>query len=240
MLYNEHQPNGPDPGKYVLVVTKEGQYWRRKRGSSKKAVLNEAFQHHVGLVKITAPAAKRIVTKLRYYTERLETGRLTLKIAGLLRRQMKENGDASILCLKDLDLQPYYPIHQLLQSNYPVTVHNGLLEVAIDINYYTIKKHNGLVSDYFFELVLLYGDCMEENGLRTESESSGVYRIGQAAEKCRLQMVLPEKPWIALLKVSCIEENEMALHPKHYGMKVVAVGMVNEEWARVNGTGMAI
>ena len=31
-------------------------------------------------------------------------------------------------------------------------------------------------------------------------------------------------PWMALLKVSCPEGLELAVHPRHYGMRVVKVG----------------
>ena len=81
---------------------------------------------------------------------------------------------------------------------------------------------NNLVTDYYFELILLYGDAGKENGLRTESEDSDVYEIKKDnTPDCKLRMVLPEQPWIALLKVNCIEGNELAGSPKLYGMKVV-------------------
>jgi len=31
------------------------------------------------------------------------------------------------------------------------------------------------------------------------------------------------KPWIVLLKVSCLEGNEMTVHPKRYGVKMTSV-----------------
>ena len=38
-------PPPPSPtGQYVWVKTKEGSFWRKKRGSYRPAVLNEAFQ----------------------------------------------------------------------------------------------------------------------------------------------------------------------------------------------------
>jgi hypothetical protein len=33
---------------------------------------------------------------------------------------------------------------------------------------------------------------------------------------------------MVVLKVSCLEGNELAVHPKHYGMRVVGVGEVEE------------
>jgi hypothetical protein len=224
MLYNDKMPNGPDPDRYILVVTREGRYWRKKRGSIKKAEPNVGFRRSADLMKISAPAASRIVTKLRYYTEGLDTGRLSARISSALRKKLGATGSAGISCLKGMELQPYHPIHHLLQTGYVVNEKNGMLEVSIRLSRYTIKKNSGIVSHYFFELVLLYGDCMEDNSLRTEEVSSGVYPIEQHTGVCTMEMVLPEKEWIALLKVSCIEGKEMAVHPKNYGMKVIAAG----------------
>jgi hypothetical protein len=193
MLYNDRHPNGPDPEKYILIVTKQGKYWRKKRGSVKKAELNDSFRTNSNLLKVTAPAASRIMGKLRYYTDRLDMGCITARISGALRKQMSATGHAGISCLRDMDLQPNDPLRALLTTWYSVSQANGILEVAIPIRDYTIKRHNKIVSHYFFELVLLYGDCMEADNLRTEDISSGVYSIDQHGCECRMQMVLPEK-----------------------------------------------
>ena len=64
----------------------------------------------------------------------------------------------------------------------------------------------------------------EEGGLPTTGYSV-VYEIGKDYNSnCRLSLELPERPWIALLKINCIERNEPAAHPKLYGMTVIAVG----------------
>jgi hypothetical protein len=39
----------------------------------------------------------------------------------------------------------------------------------------------------------------------------------------RLKIPVRKVPWMVLLKVSCMEGNELAVHPRHYGMKVVKV-----------------
>ena len=47
-----------------------------------------------------------------------------------------------------------------------------------------------------------------------------------ATDHCKLVLPMPTKnePWMLLLKVSCLEGNEMTAHAKHYGMRVVEVG----------------
>jgi hypothetical protein len=217
------RPPNPDPGNYVWIDTKKGGYWRQKRGTVKPAKVNIVLEQGNNYMKITAPAAARIRKKLMPFMHGLESGRLNVCISTLLMKALKETGKVDLGYLYDLDLQPDHPMVNLLQSNVQVkqTIHE--LIVKIEIDRYTVKRLNKIVTNYYFELVLLYGDATKENGLRTESEDSDVYDIKKDyGSDCRLSAVLPESPWIALLKVNCIEGNEPAVHPRHYEMKVMA------------------
>jgi len=92
-----------------------------------------------------------------------------------------------------------------------------------------VERHNGIVTDYYFELILLWGDAGSDKGLRVEEADSPVYRIEEDyGTECRLSLVLPPEgqPWMALLKVSCIEGRELAMASRNYGMKVIAGGVV--------------
>lgn len=219
------RPPNPDPENYIWVDTKEGGFWRRRRGLLKKAKLNTAYQQHSEYTKICSPAASRVIRKLRPYMSGLQPGRITVRICGKLRKAMHETGKLTLHCLDGFDLQPAYPFGNLLTEDLNVLQEKGSLIITIPVTADTIQRMNRLVTDYWFELVLLYGDASQENGLRTESDDSKVYAMETAYKAdCRLSLVLPEQPWIALLKVNCIEGNEPAAHPKLYGMKVVAVG----------------
>jgi hypothetical protein len=152
----------------------------------------------------------------------LQPGRITVRICAALRNA---TGKLSMNCLNDFDLQPKYPIDNLLRTDISVKQDKHSLIVTTPINKYTIKRLNTLVTNYWFQPVLLYGDAGKENGLYTENEDSVVYEIKKNCNSdCRLSLVLPEQPWIALLKINCIEGNEPAAHPKLYGMTVIAVG----------------
>ena len=75
-----------------------------------------------------------------------------------------------------------------------------------------------------YNILTGYGvDCTEVGALRIESESSGVYPIHSEGPDCRFSLAVARKPWFAVLKVCCIEGNEMAVSPRNYGMKVMAV-----------------
>lgn len=220
-------PPCPDPGKYILVHTKESSYWRRKRGTVKKATLNNGFTENIKRSKIAGPAARRIKSRLEGFLRGLKPGRLILALSNALKKAIKEKGEMDFSFLQGLELQKEYPLHKLLQTHYEVEQGNGELQIRIAGGREMIKRHNRLVSDYFFEAVLLFGNPVAENGLRTESVVSKLYVAGQTPKKdCVLTIELPAKRccWMLLLKVSCMEGNEMAHHQKHYGMKVVKVG----------------
>jgi hypothetical protein len=84
------------------------------------------------------------------------------------------------------------------------------------------KAYGKFVTNYYFELVLLCGDISKERGLRTESVESDVYEIEKNHNLvCKLSMTLPEKEWIALLKVNSIDGDEPGGYNKSYAMAVV-------------------
>jgi hypothetical protein len=216
------RPPNPDPENCVWVTTREGGYWKRKRGTVKKAKLNRAFKEGVDLMKLSAPATSRILLKLKPYMSGLHLGRINASISGRLRRELKNTGKLNLSCLKGLDLQQQHPLEKLLETAIKIQRTEHELTVSIPVAEHTVKRINTLVTNYYFVLVLLYGDAGKENGLRTESTDSDVYDMAKDhGGDCRLTMVLPEKEWIALLKVNCIEGNEHAHSFKLYGMKVV-------------------
>ena len=214
---------------YVWVQTKEGGYWRIKRGSYRPALLNEAYQKGIYAMKISAPAASRIVRRLQPYLNRLDTGRLTVRISARLRKALKEKGSLCLTYLKGMDMQPAFHIEKLLNVSVNVKQDAQELSLNLPVNEFTIERLNGIVTAYYFELILLWGDAGSDMGLRVEEVDSPVYLMEEDYKtECRLSLVLPPEgqSWIALLKVSCIEGKELAMHPRMYGMKVIAVGGV--------------
>ena len=222
-----NMPPPPPSGQYVWVKTKEGGFWRMKRGSYRPALLNEAYQKGSNAMKISAPAAGRIIRRLSPYLSRLDTGRLNARISGRLRKALKEQGRLCLTSLQGMDMQPQHRLEKLLQADALVKVDAQEITVSIPVKEYTIKRHSGIVTAYYFELILLWGDAGSDKSLRVEEADSPVYRVEEDySTECRLNLVLPPEgqPWIALLKVSCIEGREMAAAPRNYGMKVIAVG----------------
>jgi len=224
---NEDPGPNPDPENYMLVETKEGRYYRRKRGRVKRAVLNATLQQSSDSIKVCSPVASKMAAALRKDLRGLDTGRMIARFTALLRKALHKNGKPDYSFFVDYDFQPDHPIDGLLRVPYRCQEKKGNIELQIQLIPEAVKKHNPLVSEYYFDLVLLYGDPSANDGLRVETITSPNYPYALSKETtCKLSITLPqrEQPWMLMLKVSSLEGKELACHPKHYGMKVVKVG----------------
>jgi hypothetical protein len=216
-------PHCSDPENHVLVETRESLFWRRRR---KRGKLNEAFTTNVDLSKICGPAASKIVRNLRPFMKGIDAGRITLRVSNALRQFLKDKKQLSLSALEEIEIQRDYLLHQLLLVPYEVVVEELTCTIRIGIGEACVKKQNTLATNFYFEGMILYGDVTKEGGLKLDTVESKLYAFGsEPTEVCELNLALPEEDqwWIVLLKVSCLERNEMAVHPKHYGMKVVKV-----------------
>jgi hypothetical protein len=223
--YKKRDPGpNPDPERYILVETKEGSYWRLKRGLNKPAVLNATLQQNADSMEVCSPIARRMVAILRKDLDGLNTGRMIARFTTLLKKAYHEKGIPDFSFFGDYDFQEVHPLEALLQVQYRCREKEGVVQVHIPIQRGGVKKHNQLVTEYYFDLVLLYGDPTKEDGLRVDSITSQPYSYALTEKStCELSLPLPEKeqPWMLMLKVSSQEGNELAHHPRHYGMKVV-------------------
>jgi hypothetical protein len=222
-LGKKYPPCPGNPEDYVFVKTKEGEFWRRKRGTVKPAVLNSAWQASSEATRIVAPAAKRVINALRPYLHGIYTGRLNTRIGKAFRKSLKEGKGLSLEYLKGLELQDHHPLDRTVTGLLKIVKGPDSVRLEILTGKGSVVALNPLVTDYWFEAVILYGDAGEEGGLRTGSVESQLYAYKDGNEGlCVLELDVPEKgDWCVLLKMSSLEGNEMAIHPRHYRMKVV-------------------
>jgi hypothetical protein len=215
-----------DPREYLLVETREGMHWRRKRGTVTPAGLNAGFKASSEITKIVAPACKRIRTALQPYLRGLQPGRLNNRLGTALRHSLSEKGRLDLSCLKGVELQREHPLEAMLTTPYRVSANKDTVRIEIPLEPHMVKPLNRLVTDYYFEAVLLYGEVGKEEALQTRSVESPLYPMGSKTKTtCVLELPLPQREdWCLLLKLSSLEGRELAVHPKHYRMKVVGGG----------------
>ena len=217
-------PPCPDPDHYVLVETKEGCYWRRKRNKKTPTANNAVFQANEAAVKLCSPAASRLLTALLPYRFGFENWRVHVHFTTLLRKGMKGRY-VSYACLKGAELQKAYKLDHLLHSPVTVTQPGYNVAVQVPIRPTSVHRHSNLVSDFYLEAILVSGDPFSGAPLKVESVQSPLYAYESLPNTtCTLQLPITEKPWILLLKFCSLEGNEVAAHARHYAMKVIEVG----------------
>jgi hypothetical protein len=225
MYFNNRKipPCPGDPRDYNLVKTREGYYWRRKRGSVKPATVNDSFNVNANATAALSPAASRIQRALTPFFQGIKRGRLINRMSRELRKSLKANGSFELKYLKGIDCQREHPFEEMVRVPYTVVVDKKTARIEIPIEKEGIRHLSPIVTDYYFEAILLYGDAGKENGLRTESVDSPLYPVGtELKEKCILEFDLPRsRNWIMILKINSLEGNELAIHPRHYRMKFI-------------------
>ncbi|HEV7331907.1 MAG TPA: hypothetical protein VGN63_12780 [Flavisolibacter sp.] len=225
--YRGRKDRNPDPHQFLLVTTKEGSFFRRRRGTVKPAPLNAPFRQSADGMSLSSPAVKRLRACLWEVLRGLAVGRIQARLSGRLNKAFLQNGRFDFSAFAGYEFQEDHPLDSLLLAPYTVQTEGGEARVRIPLDRRAVKQKSSLVSDYYFELVVVWGDAGREGGLRLDSVSSPLYPFGRSAKRCcELSLSLPGDgvPWMLLLKASCLEGRELAHHPRHYGMKVVAVG----------------
>lgn len=227
-------PPCPNPEQYIAVRVGNLYYWRRKRGTVKRAVLNESFTSNTNNAGITQEAASDIMEKLEPFLRGLIKGRLHTRISGRLKKGLNKTGSLDYEAVKGLDLQKDYPLSSMFRgSGLRISVSRKNVNLSFEFDNWTVKPLNKLVTEYFFEIILLHGELLSKKGLRTETETSELFTFHNQDNKkipLSLSLLLPEKsPWMLIFRVSCLEGNEKALHPKHHVLRVVAAGKGRKE-----------
>jgi len=231
-------PPCPDPDRYILVETEDGFHWRLKRGSLKPAHLNDSLAANSRHTPITNAAASRIMGWLEPYLRGLDKGRLHAVVGGKLKKALNRDGRMHFDFLEGCDIQKRHPLGELVKEPVWVEAGKGRVRITLAVTGHTVKRHSKLVSGYYFTAVLLFGNAERGGGLRVRSTESGLYAFDAGLEEaCVLSLKLPPRgvPWMVLFKASCLEGNELALHARHYGMKVVKTGGFGDDLPNDDG-----
>ena len=213
-------PPCPDPLRYTLVKTKEGNYWRLNRGTLKPAPVNSMMQDRAS--NNGSKEAKQIGDCLLPYLEHMDAGRKIARLGVVLRRARAKNGVIDFSCFKGFDVQKLHTLEMILKSQFKISIEKGMLYIKIPLSKYAIQRPVKYVTHFQFEAVLMYGNLAKKGSLRSESDTSPVYLIDKPEEPvCTLTLQLPEKlPWMVFLKVGVSHPLKFR-YDKLHGMQVV-------------------
>lgn len=210
-------PPCPDPERYLLVKTREGMFWRKKRGQGPKgARLNEKFRASAAGMAITAPAAKRVVEAIRPFLDGVQAGRLTVRISGRLRKQYNRIGKADYEYLAGFVIycEEWYEA-PLIKASYDYELGQ--------IVWRSEQEKNRLKENTYIELILVSGECTGDKPLRVQRVVSNKSIEGNRCEEV-LKLDVEEGPWF--LVMNCYEgpANEAGQTGKKQWIGIVAAG----------------
>ena len=213
----------PDLTNYVLVKSKEGDYLRRKRGTVTKATINEAFAAHAN--ETCSSAAKEIMDKLKPFTQQMY-GRKLVYLSALLRKGRLRSGFTDYSDCDRWEVMKDHPLNKIYWDQYSVKKEKDTVDIVLAVAEDSINKEGMLATHFYFEAILVHGDAMVPGAVRMESDRSPLYSFKSKKKTSHtFSFVIPEgRPYLVFLKVGCMENDRPADHPRHYGMKVVAVG----------------
>lgn len=219
-------PPFSDPWNYTWVVSKEGGYWRRKRGTIKPATLNTTLQLNADVTRLTNDAAKKMVQRLQPFLKGMETGRLTARIGGKLKIALAKNRHIDFSSFDKFDIQTEHPLCDILQKPYSISVYRKDAIIEIPIQNRTVVLPKRGATDYYFEAIWLYGNPGEDNELQIDAVSSALFPLKSTRESiCKLIVPVPDKkPYMIFLKLSCLSGHALATEPGFFGMQVIRTG----------------
>ncbi len=222
------KPNKFLPQAYVFIETKEGGYWRLKRGTVKKAVLNKAMKQSSRLLTKASHAGGAIRNALAEFTYDLATGRLGNRVNRLLMQSLKEKKVIDFSYLEGLEFQDAYLFDRLVKTPcfFETDKQKKVFRFGIDISENSVKQFNKLVTGYRFAVILLYADTTDRKNLKIMQQSSPQYSFTPDKERWVAEISFPKKmkQWLFCVRAECFEGKEPSAHPKMRAMKVVSGG----------------
>ncbi|MGV3528665.1 MAG: hypothetical protein ACO1OO_07215 [Flavisolibacter sp.] len=219
-------PPCPDPANMHLAEDADGFFWKYNRGVLTELKLNDTVERNKNLTGPTNKAGVNILSRLHPFLQGIRRQGLNGRVAGAIKRGINRHGVANYAELAGFEWQQEHAFGGLVQAPVAVTLENGQAKVGFELWPATVRRFNTLVTHYYFDAVLLYGDPMLADELKTEHSESALYSFdaeGKTDVELVLELPTDGVPWMLMLKVSCLEGPELAMHPKFYRMKVLRV-----------------
>ena len=222
---NNARPLIPYDPNFIWVETKEGGYFRRKRGTVKVAKLNASLKKYQKAFSEISPIAQRLKLWLKPYTHNLDTGRLQGKLTAALVKSFLETNTFNFTYLKDYEFQKAHPFSRI-HIGYPVEVMADRVTIKLPVKHYLVERISDIVTGFYYELIVVAGDLKNETPVLRNSVRSQEYEFEKDYKDCVLEIALPAsgEPWMVMVKIGTIEGDVEAVHPRHFAMRVVAVG----------------
>ncbi len=212
-----------NPTDYLMVNRNRKFYWRLKRGRRSPAVLNNSLQARADAMKALKITIGELRHTIAHFIQPLHPGNLHQRLFGLLQATWVEDRKIDYRKLAGMEVQAEWRLDKMLQSECQTRHQGSILQLVIPAMPFALRAYNKYVTEFVLEALMVSGTDAQ---LRSRGETSAIYDVQQGIPAdCVFEFEPPaHEPWLLLLKVHCFEGASCAVNPKHYAVKVVAVG----------------
>jgi hypothetical protein len=223
--------HNPDPARFSLVKRRDGMHLQAKWGTITDKTGYVPKNGICTQSKITSPAAVRVRDRMGTLIHGISCGDVSNRMGPKLRSAYREKGYFDFSYLNNFDFQKYNPFYRLSNAPCNVEVVGDEIQFTISVYPQSVNKLNTLVKTFYYDVAVLWGDPGIPGDLRIAEKVSAVFDFeSQYKGECLLSLNLPDRvgPWMAMLKLSCLEENRLSNASCHYGLKVVKTGFIGK------------
>jgi hypothetical protein len=218
-------PPNPDPERYILVKSKEGNHYRLKRGLGKKAELNPVVQANTNAMGRASAAAKRVLAALDPFIGDIKKGRLHSRLTGKFVSSIRKQGFPVLSALKGVQMQIDEDFKAYLTDGYQLQrdMAEGILTLRLfSAGGKMIIKRGALVDSWQISMVVLYGNPDMDGELDTEHASCAITSIEDKVYELILTLPIPAMDnYMVALKVEQMEFGARSPNTKLRAMMVV-------------------
>jgi hypothetical protein len=207
-----------------------GDHVRRKRGSVKQALVNEAFRKSSEELRIATPYAKLIKDSVNPYLIYFKDWTLWSRLRSFFRKQIRE-GDINYQQLVGFEFHKAHSLYSLLRNRPNVNVYADEKEIRVHIRFH-MHPHFPVsyVDGYQFTILAIVVDAVSKS-VRTFEHISTIRKLtDKLHDEQQLRFSREEHGGVLIVALKCegCKGNDVMRNVKTQGMAVVHVSAPDE------------
>ena len=206
-----------------------GNHIRAKRGTRKKAELNEAYKkQNEKLVKSNTPA-KIIKSAIDPYRRDFYDGSLWARLSSMTNEQDLDGGMFDFTKLKPFEINKAYPLDRFFNLGTKTTVDGERSELHVELTYDAHPAFPELtpVDGYRFGVIAIFPD-LENKNAKTAAVYSDIIQRAGTVTPLHFQVPVPpvSSAFLICVRIDGYEKGKVYHTRASKGMRVVEVGLV--------------
>ena len=216
-------------GDYTFVKSaKYGDHIRAKRGTHKKAKLNEAFKKQTQKVPGANLHAKIFKDAIDPYREKLKDGTMWSRLISMFMQQFDVHGKFDFGRMEPFEIHRKYTFENLFKSEPTITINKkeSALQISLLYNKHPSFKESAEVDGYRFSVTVVFPDLKKKTA-KAVSEDSDIIKRGEKIEPVNIQVPIPRgaKSFLVCVRIDGCRNGKVDGPMTTKGMRMVGAGI---------------